>query len=257
MLGKLLKYEFKSTTKLMIPFVSIPILIALFYKILISIGYVNIEFVDFTLSIMRSILEFSYSASIMALIVMVFVILFNRFNTGLLGKSGYLYFTLPVKISQLIFSHIISAITWIIASIISIITSSILFGLIRIDIEQIRQMFSNISLSQIINIIILLFIVFGLIIDFVMTIYTSVAIGHLANKRRGLLGFGAYAGIYFVKQILAITFLITMVTDAFYGSNIIYQNTYFFAIALLLVILILAIYFFIMKYIFSKKLNLK
>lgn len=93
MLGKLLKYELKATSRTFLPIYGALILVALGNR-LFRMGNINLGF-GLTTAILVGLF--------VALGVLTLMVTIQRFNRNLLGDEGYLMFTLPVGPNQLIF----------------------------------------------------------------------------------------------------------------------------------------------------------
>ncbi len=115
MLGKLIKYELKSSARTFIPIYIGLIIVTILQICLDKINYFDIE-----------ILSIIVNTVLSGLFVVVFlgncICIYNRFKKSFFTDEGYLMFTLPVKTSQLINSKIIGSLIW---STLSIITSII------------------------------------------------------------------------------------------------------------------------------------
>lgn len=119
MLGKLLKYEFKATSRTFLP-----IYVAL---ILVSLGnrLFRMGNIDFGLGLTTALLVGLF----VALGVLTLIVTIQRFNRNLLGDEGYLMFTLPVTTNELIFSKLLTTIIWSgLSTIIGMITFVILIS---------------------------------------------------------------------------------------------------------------------------------
>ena len=105
---KLLKYEWKACARICLPLYGVLILMSFVTHLLYSIPQ-NSTF-GFMLPAISSML---YMGVMMAAFVVTAVILIQRFYKNLLGSEGYLMFTLPVTVSQHLFSKTIIAVVMI------------------------------------------------------------------------------------------------------------------------------------------------
>lgn len=213
MLGKLLKYEIKSTARLLLPM----------YIALLLFGFIN-RFLNpfnavetsnsFTLhTVMSAFSMILYVGLIIGIIVMTFIIMIQRFYKNLLGDEGYLMFTLPVKSWQHIISKLLVSMLWIILSFLTVMCSILiianvnnLFGEISNAINSIRNYIGNVGLL-LIPIFLLVSIAYSII-----TIYDSMALGHLFTNHRILASFGAYIVLYIISQITFGAFMLVYAT---------------------------------------------
>ena len=171
MLSKLLKYEFKSTSRIFLPIYAAILILS----ILTSLKTTNPGSEDLLSVLFPTILGLTFTG----LLIMTLIMVVKRFDTNLLSDEGYLMFTLPVKITDLINSKLALSVFWA-------VTSTILFGLSMTIIFfreiEFARMFDEISkvYSQIPNagILTILFIAIMLLvyINLLLKIYTSLSI---------------------------------------------------------------------------------
>ena len=289
MIKKLCKYEFRSIGRTLIPIyiavIAVSIITAI--SIAMNVNYANINYssnsvqwaiemnVPYKLQqVFTFVMSLTYFAVMVALFVLTFVIILQRFYKGLLCDEGYLMFTLPVKPWQLITSK---GITAFVISILSGIVSCISIFIMMIGVAEDRwtllaQMFSFknwsmffIRLNEVIPLWglyaleIIVYIIVGSLAS-LYQVYASMAIGHLAKKNRILMSVVAYIVI---SMILSFIGGIFVVFSAFTMQNLIYINAgEAFLHALLIFSIIISIiecvvFFVITERILSKKLNLE
>ena len=106
MLGKLMKYEFKSMGRIFLPI----------YVTLIIIAVVNRVFRIGNLEVGFAISAFILVLLFMGLGCVTIIEIIQRFNKNLLKDEGYLMFTLPVTSTQLIMSKLLISLVWTILS---------------------------------------------------------------------------------------------------------------------------------------------
>lgn len=130
---KLLKYEWKACARTCLPLYGVLILMSFVTHLLYSIPQ------NSTFGVMLpAISSMLYMCVMMAAFVVTAVILIQRFYKNLLGSEGYLMFTLPVTVSQHLFSKTIIAVVMIalsgIAAFLSIgIFADMSFGTLFVD----------------------------------------------------------------------------------------------------------------------------
>ena len=212
MTGKLMKYEIKSSMKLMaVIWAALIAASLLFSHSLHVLTDISVERpgggISFAIGIFEFITGLMYFAVFVALIVATLVIVIMRFYKGLLGDEGYLMHTLPVKPWQLITSKgIIAALIVMISVLVAFLSILVLAGVSGL--ETIPEMFGALGaiweeeprmVLVIVEAIILLVLS---VLKSVYQIYAALAIGQLANKHRILLSLGAYIGISMIMSIL-------------------------------------------------------
>ena len=141
MLGKLIKYEFKSTSRLMWYLYGALIIIGGLMGIMFrtnesgessAMGYISMFGItgnNDTLTTIFVILTGVYALLVQAIFIMTVIMIVSRFYKNLLGGEGYLMHTLPVKTHNLIISKGIVAIIWGVIAVISGILSGLLFSI--------------------------------------------------------------------------------------------------------------------------------
>lgn len=263
MLGKVFKYEMKTTAGFFLPlfigFAAVTLLGKLSFESSLNL-FSDSSFATVIMGIFLTL----YAIYMVALFVMAFVFIVTNFYKTMLGEQGYLTNTLPVKTSTLIQAKLFSAVIWEIASIALALLSLLVFPLghfqladIHMIMEQINAMFQDIS--QYFGIPWLLFTISGIVslISAPLTFYASAAAGHLFRKRRIIWSVAAYFIITTVTQIFEGTF-ITMFNNggsATYQtvSDILHSGLLFDVIFSIL--MTIGLYFFT-NYVISKRLNL-
>lgn len=120
MLGRLIKYDMKSVSRLGLPLSIIVLVAAIFgtaaLKVVVNApdNAPGIPIVVCTTCVVAAVI------AIFAYTVIVWVLLLRRFYTNMFTDEGYLTFTLPVSSKALISSKLISAVIWsVISSLVS------------------------------------------------------------------------------------------------------------------------------------------
>lgn len=271
MLGKLLKYELKSTARIFLPFYAAVLVLSVLNRVL----FVILENVEF-LQIPRFLVMATYVFIIIATFIMTYIVMIQRFYKNLLGEEGYLSMTLPVKTSSHILSKGISSAIWILSTII-ITLISIFIMLPNYDFltqfstfwagasAEFRELL-GLNFELLFTAIIL--ITFVAIITSILMIYTAISFGQLSNKHKVLTSFGAYVAIYAIVQTIGASFLgILSSTSLFNHMEINVLTTppetiSKFVLGTLIGVMVIEIvlcvaYFFVTRYLLDKKLNLE
>lgn len=201
---KLMKYEFRALWRVFIPF----------WAAILALGILN----GFTL---RKMLEtpmgatvslgilFAYVVAVIAVQVVAFVFMINRFYKGLLQDNGYLVFTLPVSTDAILWSKAVAAVLLFsgttvccIASLLLQIRDLPLDSLWQAGAELGRYLTSGgvaiVIACGVVGLLILVASVFAVVFQ----CYLSMSIGHLANKGRGVLSILAFIGINIAESTL-------------------------------------------------------
>lgn len=104
MLKKLLKYEFRATGARFL---------TSFAVYAVAVGALFLLFFNADASF-QPLALFLICLSMLALFIVLFLTLFQRYNANLYGSEGYLMFTLPAKGRMLLLSKLVSAIVWVV-----------------------------------------------------------------------------------------------------------------------------------------------
>lgn len=280
MLRKLIKYEFKATGRLLLPFFLSLLIFAVINKL---ISPANPESWGFPAAISMLI----YIMIMVGMFVMTTIIMMQRFYRNLLSDEGYLMFTLPTKTWKLIVSKLVVSTFWIIASL-TVAFFSILIIIYQKGVfmegwrllaegfhafaegshafaegfhafyEMIGASLYTITLEIIIGSLITL--VFGIVL-----VYASMAIGHLFNRHKILASFGAFIALNTLTQILFSLLCLTTPEIAWSAHELYLQNMpdlitliqVFFLYGILFTGLLSAACFALTNHILSNKLNLE
>ncbi len=186
---KLLKYEWKACARTCLPLYGVAILMAVLGRFFMALNPVLKSFMIYRiLGVLGGLL---YSGVMVAVFVITLVILVQRFYKNLLGNEGYLMFTLPVTVTQLIWSKTIVAFAM---SVISVIASGLSALIMAAGIEApgeifkiFSQMFSGTLAQTFHGFIAFLELMLFLILaglGSIMFIYLCIALGHMAKKHR-------------------------------------------------------------------------
>ncbi|MBR1533814.1 MAG: hypothetical protein IJ639_05590 [Ruminococcus sp.] len=267
MVRKLIKYDFASYMRLLLPV----------QLILLGIAALNriIQLFEDGSTVYRIVFASStvlYVISIIVALVLTMVVGIVRFYQGMYTGEGYLSHTLPVTPTQHIFSKLIVSVLYYLGTFLSIILSLIVITLGEMNIEIFKSIgflfgrfMSYTHGHMILFIIELFFLILFSIIDGMLCFYFCISIGQLAQKRKILLAFGVYFGLYIIGQILG-TILIIIVSVLNYETIdaiarwISQHGIAFFHImfcgGIVLELITSLIYFLITRFIMSKKLNL-
>src|SRR5690554_2851632 len=218
MLARLMKHKLKATARLLVPLYVVLLCISVINRFTLQSGLRE----GFALFI-RLLLMATHIVSIIAILMVTFILMIIRFYRNLLKDEGYLMFTLPVRVHHLITSKLVITVFWIIVSLTMILGSFIIVaanpGMINAVWRGFLEMSAEIS-AQFGSNGTILFIEFAILAFLginanILLIYASIAIGQLFNKNRVVASFVSYIIIYTGLQIL-----ITLVGWIFIYFNI-------------------------------------
>ena len=267
MLGKLLKYELKATSR-----VFIPLYIAILVVSIVNGLSLNLEILN-----IQGLATIVLMCLFISLFVITIVVTIQRFNKNLLKDEGYLMFTLPVSSKYLVLSKYLTSLIWTFLSfVVAFLSFTIIFMIPTYNyfdfsyfINEFNLLFSNISnilgttiLSEFFKIVLLIIISYTI---FIFNVYLSLSIGQLPifNRFRNVSSF-----IGFLVINLLISYVQNIVDNAFVNIEAIDNVNYSIDsissivskglnVAIIINIIIILVLFFATSYILNKKLNLE
>ena len=268
MLGKLLKYELKATSR-----VFIPLYIAILVVSIVNGLSLNLEILN-----IQGLATIVLMCLFISLFVITIVVTIQRFNKNLLKDEGYLMFTLPVSSKHLVLSKYLTSLIWTFLSfVVAFLSFTIIFMIptykyfdFSYFINEFNLLFSNMLnlniLGQFLKIILLMIISYTI---FIFNVYLALSVGQLPifNRFRNVSSF-----IWFLVINLLISYAQNIVSlfvnDASVNIEAIDNINYAISsvtsivskglnIAIVINLIIILVLFFATTYILDKKLNLE
>ena len=251
MLGKLLKYEYKATSRY---FIGLYIVLAL-----LTIGNKIMLIIEDTSDVQLRVVDILFGI-IMAIAVATVVLMLRRFYFNMLKDEGYLTFTLPATVGQHIASKMIVCITWVIATVV-LTGVSIFVVTYSKDIDYARGI--SYSVQKLTQLGAWGYVAEGIIAAIVTVIgmpilmYACLSIGQLYTKHRVVGAILAYIGYYIINQVVSSVFLVICMHSLgnSYDISAFANQIFIFGIVLSIVVSIAS--YIATYYILSKKLNLE
>lgn len=209
MLGKLMKYEWKSTWKLLL---SANILTVVMTGLARWMVYLmdrtdyssNFRMMDF----MAVMVLFTYVASMFAVYVGTAIYLIYRFYTSTYGDQGYLLHTLPVDTHHIIIAKLLVSVLWVMMNSV-IIYLSVIF-LFATSTEMIKSMMEGLvnvieflgaeKITVFTVVMTIVAYIFGLLAK-VLKVGACISLGQLSSNHKLMLSFAWYVGIYIVQSM--------------------------------------------------------
>lgn len=204
MLGKLLKYEWKSTGRVL-PLIYLAVLV-----LALCVG-LSLRGSMYTEEGLRNILFISvYIILIVAMIVVTVVVIVERFYRSMISQEGYLMHTLPVKSWEHIISKACMAVIWGAIAVAIVIASFFIIGAASGLLEEVLAEVGFGEMSVMMEFFLTKFqfamlIVCGVvqIIRLIMQLYLSMAIGGAAVKNKIAYSFLAFIVISIIVSVVA------------------------------------------------------
>ena len=201
MLSKLLKYEFKSTGRTFGLCYAGVVAAALLLRIL---GLLS-DSIGFSDTLPRSVVLFTefltglsgvaYAVMIVAVCVITFLLILQRFYKNLLSGEGYLMHTLPVRPWQHIASKLIAAVVWTVLSFFVVCVSVLVLcadhTLLPGFVQEMWLLCGEFILMMLVSLAVS-----------ILQIYAAIMLGHQADKHRIAMAVVAYFVIQFALSIL-------------------------------------------------------
>ena len=112
MLGKLMKHELRATSRTMLPLLLLTLLLSVFLRIAMAV----MPRTDAPIvGVLYGLLITAFVLAIIGTAVFSVVLMVVRFHKNLMTDEGYLMFTLPVSVHQLLWSKLLVSLLWFIA----------------------------------------------------------------------------------------------------------------------------------------------
>ena len=273
MVRKLIRYDFQSYFRLLFPVQLIILGIALLNRIIQLFeppsGAADIVASTYQAGFVATLVL--YIVSIIVCFVMTVIVGIIRFYQGMYTNEGYLMHTLPVTPTQHIFAKLLTSVIFFLGSILATFLSFMIITAGQVNVEVFKAFFYLMNryiqsagfdgVLYVLEILLLLCVsLFHIFIKF----YFCLSVGQLAKRKKILLAFGVFFGIYAVKQILGTALIVI----SMFSQNLIFvisdwlSDSGELAMHILIWISIVIysaaalVYFFATRHIMSKKLNL-
>lgn len=258
MLGKLIKYEFKATSRIFLPLLLLLVVLTPITKFVVSLDI----FKGFA-KIIPGLTLFFYGALIICICVSTFIFMIYRFYKNLLTEEGYLMFTLPTSIHSLVLSKAIVSFFWSIVCYPATVLSIIIVAYtptIKDKFFYYYDVLAN-SLYTETKFNLSVFLFWTVVLIIVAQIYSifyaycSIAIGQLYGKHKILGAIAAAFVLYIALQIISssIMFPLTMSIEEDDFRKII---TVIYPASAAISVAITSIFYFVTTHLLQKKLNL-
>ena len=268
MLGKLLKYELKATSR-----VFVPLYIAILVVSIVNGLSLNLEIFN-----IQGLATIILMCLFISLFVITIVVTIQRFNKNLLKDEGYLMFTLPVSSKHLVLSKYLTSLIWTFLSfVVAFLSFTIIFMIptykyfdFSYFINEFNLLFSNMLnlniLGQFLKIILLMIISYTI---FIFNVYLALSVGQLPifNRFRNV---SSFIGFLVINLLIsyAQNIVSLFVNDASVNIEAIDNVNYSIDsissivskglnVAIIINIIIILVLFFATSYILNKKLNLE
>ena len=259
MLGKLMKYEWQSTWKLLLPANLLIVVMTFFACIAIRLNFDDIRNEGILFS--AAMILVTYVGSMFVVMIGTAVYLIYRFYTSTFGDQGYLLHTLPVDKHNIIIAKAVVSTAWVLFSSF-LIYLSVLFifaseeGVIpelmdSMEVFVVRAGGPSTLFAGVMTLI--AFVVS--ILARVLKVAACLSLGQLSANHKLLMSFAFYFGIYLLQQIISSFYyaflgLVNRRLDGFY-----YGETW--EVTLIAGLIYTVLFYAVTWYTMEKKLNLE
>lgn len=259
MLGKLLKYEWKSTWKLLVPANLLIIVMTILACITVRLDVFDTDNEGIMFSVVVILL--TYVGSMIVVMVGSAIYLIYRFYTSTYGDQGYLLHTLPVDKHHIVIAKVLVSTAWIITSSCLIYISVLL--LFNEEGDIFTQIIDNVkstvrwSGTESVNAFaVIMTLIASVVVMFarILKVTACISLGQLSNNHKLLSAFGFYFLIYIVQQIMngiyyvILGYINTITGNWYYGRS--------WEFSLLTGLIYSVVFYLITWYTMEKKLNL-
>lgn len=216
MLGKLLKYEFKSTSRLLgiiyLAILVMSVVIGISCRSMLQEVFSNVDVYTSDPSAGRIVSTIAmvsiYVILVIALVIITYYFIIERFYKSMLKGEGYLMHTLPVSTWELVACKTISGFVWSILGSVVIFLSVFLIlasgGVWNTVISEVMNDLASFS-DYYLNLHTGLWIVSSIVnvIRLILTFYVAMAIGGAAKKHKMLYSVLAFIVILIIMRVIA------------------------------------------------------
>ena len=218
MLLKLLKYDFRAMWKQF----------SLIWGAALALALVNrfVLFQDTDNAILSEdgLSMVVFVAVIVAMFVIAFRFVIDRFSKGLLGGEGYLMFTLPVRPWELVLSKLIcGTVTWVGCGVVALASPFLMAPLNWVELLQFpfwSDIFRGIMKHPGVLALMAEFcmVITAFIVLLIAAMYLAMAVGHLFSHHRRLISVAAFIGLYVLIANVYVRVFSLRVVQALVGA---------------------------------------
>lgn len=284
MLGKLLKYDFRSLSRTLVPMqlgvLGLSLLCSVFLTINMRWSNANtgagmIGNMFDTIVVLFTVIV---AIAIISSLFVAFFLVMQRFYRSILSDEGYLTFTLPVSTTNIMWSKLITGFVWILVSTVVVVLSVLILVLIGsaesgiVNMDAIREIslffstvFGNWRGAYTLGVFeALLCLIIGSAAQLLQLYFSIIVGGMLSKKHRILAAIGSYFVINFaigsVSSIISIPMGISLGASSFNintGIEVFWAVQPYIVFSLVLLAASAVLFFFLSRYFLKNRLNLE
>jgi len=277
MLGKLLKYDLKSSYLYLVVCYAVYIVLTVMFSLMLH-AEVNVEVTGGTMGMLRAfgliILTLLWIFSIMGLVLLTYILIIHRFYSNLVKDEGYLSLTLPVSTRAHMLSKLISGLLFMLATAVALLAGvGVLVAILDSAefaraLSQLAPMFRRMILElskELGTLNFIMLIVNGLlgVVRGLLLVYFSICLGQLFNKHKIWGSIGAFLAITIGLEV--VTGIAYILSGSMYmpGGSALFSLVFVKGtrvvtwVELFLNIAQICVYFFLGAWLLEKKANLE
>lgn len=222
MLRKLIKHEFRATSRVMLPLY----LVLLATAIGANFSTRGLMELDNTfLNLLGGLLVVAFVIAITGVCLMSLVLMVQRFHKNLLGDEGYVMFTLPASIHQHVWSKLIVSAVWFAATFLAVCLAMVIMvyevGFMNSFFHGLGRMFQELTAYYALNgsalVLEILVLCFAGLCAMCLQFYAAMAIGHSFPNHKGLLSVAFFFGLQFVMQMVGALLIVLLDETGFHN----------------------------------------
>lgn len=213
MLNHLLDYEYKATRRvyggLYMALLVVAVLLGLSMRGMIEQSRI--------LAAPVVVLSLVYAGLMIAMLAVLAITIIERFAKNLLGREGYLMHTLPVTTRQLIGAKLISALVWVLLSLVVFLVSAGLLGIVSSlslqAMERLGESFAVLwrwaaqNAGTTLNMMLAVLItVLAVSAAMILRVYAACMVGHLFKRHAVPVGILAFFGLSLAENAIVTVF---------------------------------------------------
>ena len=209
MLGKLMKHELRATSRTMLPLLLLTLLLSVFLRIAMAV----MPRTDAPIvGVLYGLLITAFVLAIIGTAVFSVVLMVVRFHKNLMTDEGYLMFTLPVSVHQLLWSKLLVSMLWFVAvffvDALAILLTVYENGMFAGLPEFVRDLFDSLDRYYAVNGLLYMLELLGVLLVSMVTacllFYAPIAIGNSFAAHKTLLSVVFFFVIQTVLQIVSL-----------------------------------------------------
>ena len=209
MLGKLMKHELRATSRTMLPLLLLTLLLSVFLRVAMAV----MPRTDAPIvGVLYGLLITAFVLAIIGTAVFNVVLMVARFHKNLMTDEGYLMFTLPVSVHQLLWSKLLVSMLWFVAvffvDALAILLTVYENGMFAGLPEFVRDLFDSLDRYYAVNGLLYMLELLGVLLVSMVTaclmFYAPIAIGNSFAAHKTLLSVVFFFVIQTVLQIVSL-----------------------------------------------------